>query len=220
MGKLFESLFNIRPEEQKKAVLMLLYSTCMIAAAFVVARTASSTLFLKRIDPKYLPFAYVASAIFVSLFAMIYTIIGDKLRRDRTIIASFAIFTVVILLFRGALEIAANSLVLMGSLYVFVEVMGTIAIIQFWTFASDVYTTREAKRLFAFIGAGGTIAGMVFGGVVRTIVKTIGTPNLLFIMISLFIVCTFIVLQLGRMFTDKLEEQLNTKKATKNEAEK
>ena len=169
MGKLFESLFNIRPEEQKKAVLMLLYSTCMIAAAFVVARTASSTLFLKRIDPKYLPFAYVASAIFVSLFAMIYTIIGDKLRKDRTIIASFAIFTVVILLFRGALEIAANSLVLMGSLYVFVEVMGTIAIIQFWTFASDVYTTREAKRLFAFIATAvlplvraSSAGGMVF----------------------------------------------------------
>ncbi len=220
MSKLLESLFNIRPEEQKKAIVMLLYSTCMIAAAFVVGRTVSSTLFLKRIDPKYLPFVYVASAIFVSLFSVIYTRIGDKLRQDRTIMISFAIFAVLILLLRGVLEVAANSLLLMGALYVFVEVIGTIAIIQFWIFANDVYTTREAKRLFAFIGAGGTIASMVFGGLVRTTVKAVGTPNLLFLIATLFIICIFLVRQLGRMFSEKLEEQLKIKKAPKDDLKK
>ena len=212
MTQLLESLFNIRPEEQKKALLMLLYSTCMIAAAFVIARTVASTLFLKRIDPKYLPLTYVASAIFVSLFSMGYAKFGNKLRRDRTIIISFVIFTIVILSLRGLLEIAPHSIWLMGALYVFVEVMGTLAIIQFWTFANDVFTTREAKRLFAFIGAGGTIAAIVFGAIVRSTVKTIGAPNLLFMIAGLFVVCIFVVFQLGRMFLEKLETQQRIEK--------
>lgn len=219
MSNFLELLFNIRPEEQKKALLMLLYSTCMIAAAFIVARTVSSTLFLKRIDPKYLPLTYVASAIFISLFSMVYTKIGDKLRRDHTIIASFAIFAIVILGLRGALEVAANSLLLMGTLFVFVEVMGTIAIIQFWTFANDVFTTREAKRLFAFIGAGGTIASMIFGGIVRSTVKIIGAPNLLFMIAGLLILCMLIVSQLGRNFSKELEDQQKREKAHKDESE-
>ncbi len=212
MTQLLESLFNIRPEEQKKALLMLLYSTCMVAAAFVIARTVASTLFLKRIDPKYLPLTYVASAIFVSLFSMGYAKFGNKLRRDRTIIISFVIFTIVILSLRGLLEIAPHSIWLMGALYVFVEVMGTLAIIQFWTFANDVFTTREAKRLFAFIGAGGAIAAIVFGAIVRSTVKTIGAPNLLFMIAGLFVVCIFVVFQLGRMFLEKLETQQRIEK--------
>jgi len=219
MTQLLESLFNIRPEEQKKALLMLLYSTCMIAAAFVIARTVASTLFLKRIDPKYLPLTYVASAIFVSLFSMGYAKIGNKLRRDQTIIFSLVVFIIVILGLRGLLEVAPNSIWLMGTLYVAVEVIGTLAIIQFWTFANDVFTTREAKRLFAFIGAGGTIAGIIFGGIVRSTVKTIGAPNLLFMIAGLFVVCIFVVFQLGRMFLKKLEAQQTIEKTYAGEHE-
>lgn len=219
MTRLFESLFNIRPEEQKKALMMLLYSTFMIAAAFVIARTVASTLFLKRIDPKYLPLTYVASAVFISLFSMAYTKITDNLRRDQTIIYSLAVFTMVVLGLRGLLEVAPNSLWLMGTLYVFVEVMGTLAIIQFWTFANDVFTTREAKRLFAFIGAGGTIAAIVFGSIVRSTVKIIGAPNLLFMIAILFVVCMVLVFQLGRMFMSKLEarQRLETANMQKGE---
>lgn len=214
MRKLIESLFNIRPEEQTKALLMLLYSTCIIAAAFVVARTVSSTLFLKRIDPKYLPLTYIATAVFVSLASTLYAKIGDRLRRDRTIVASFALFTVVILVLRGALEVASHSLLLMGSLFVFVEVMGSVSIIQFWTFANTVFTTREAKRLFAFIGAGGTIAGVLFGAIVRTTVPFIGAPNLLFMMAGLLVICIFLVSRLGRLFAGELEGRRQSSQAS------
>lgn len=207
MTNFIESLFDIRPEEQRKAFLMFLYSACMIAAGFIIARTVSSTLFLKRIDPKYLPLTYVAIAVFVSLFSMGYTKVSDKLRIDKTIIGSFAIFLIVTLGLRAALEVAPNSLLLMATLFVFVEIMGTIAIIQFWTFANIVFTAREAKRLFAFFAAGGTTAGIVFGGIVRSIVENIGTPNLLFMIAGLQVFCIFLVFQLGNDFAEQLDIQ-------------
>jgi len=206
MTAVLESLFNIRREEQKKALLMLLYSTCLIAGAFIIGRTVASTLFLKRIDPAYLPLTYVASALFVSIGSIAYSRVEDILRRDRVILLTFIVFTVLTLAFRFGLLASPQSIILMGGLFVLVEVMGTIGIVQFWTFANDVFTTREGKRLFAFIGAGGTIAQVVFGGLVKTTVKSIGAPNLLFVMAGLFFFCIFILGWLGKIFDDRLEE--------------
>ena len=220
MRNLIESLFNIRQEEQKKALLMFLYSACMIAAGFIIARTVSATLFLKRIDPKYLPLTYVASAVFVSFFSMAYTKISHRWRLDHTIIGSFIVFIIATLGLRGALEILPSSIVLMGTLFVFVELMGTIAIIQFWTLANDVFTTREAKRLFAFFAAGGTIASIFFGGIVRLTVEMIGTANLLFMIAGLQILCILLVFHLGRNFAPQLNRQYKKEKFDQKMSEK
>ena len=36
--------------------------------------------------------------------------------------------------------------------------LGSLVVIQFWTLANDVFHAREAKRLFGYIGGGGTLA--------------------------------------------------------------
>ncbi|MBD68115.1 MAG: hypothetical protein CMG43_04905, partial [Candidatus Marinimicrobia bacterium] len=68
----------------------------------------------------------------------------------------------------------------------------SITILQFWLLAGEIFNPRQAKRLFSFIGIGGSIAGISSGYLIRPFVKNYGAENLLIptiamiAMISLF----------------------------------
>ena len=47
--------------------------------------------------------------------------------------------------------------------YIWVGILGVLAPTQVWTLANYLLTTREAKRVFGLVGAGG-ITGWIFSG--------------------------------------------------------
>ena len=68
--------------------------------------------------------------------------------------------------------------------YIWVGILGVLAPTQVWTLANYLLTTREAKRVFGLVGAGG-ITGWIFSGLLaeplaRT--KGLGTESLLLVM--------------------------------------
>ena len=46
--------------------------------------------------------------------------------------------------------------------FVWVSVFNLFAVAVFWSFMADLFTSEQGKRLFGFIGAGGT-AGALLG---------------------------------------------------------
>ncbi len=206
MSGWLEVALKVRPGEGRKTFLMFLYSLFLIPAPFIIGRTVSATLFLKRIDPSYLPLVYIGSAFGVGLLSVFYARVANRLRRDYMIMLTLALAVVFVIFFRIAVWRWERAFSVMFLLYVFIEMLGAISIIQFWTFANDLFTSREAKRLFGLIAAGGTVSQVIFGGLVRAVVKKLGAPNLLFLIASLLFICFFIVFSLGRNFSEELDE--------------
>ncbi|MCK5360713.1 MAG: MFS transporter [Gammaproteobacteria bacterium] len=63
--------------------------------------------------------------------------------------------------------------------FIWVSVFNLFVVSVFWSFMADIFTNRQAQRLFGFIAAGGT-AGAIFGPALTTIlVKPLGAENLL-----------------------------------------
>jgi AAA family ATP:ADP antiporter len=52
--------------------------------------------------------------------------------------------------------------------FIWVGIFNLMIIAQFWSFANDVYTEEQGKRLFAILGLGQTL-GATFGGAVSTV---------------------------------------------------
>lgn len=68
--------------------------------------------------------------------------------------------------------------------YVWVNVFNMFIVSLFWSFMNDVFGRGQAKRLFAFIAAGGT-AGAICGPIItRSLVQTVGLAPLLLISAS------------------------------------
>jgi ATP:ADP antiporter, AAA family len=68
----------------------------------------------------------------------------------------------------------------------------------FWCFMADLFKSEQAKRLFGFIGVGGTLGGIVGAGVTATLVERIGTVNMLLVSFTLLEVATLIVIRFPR----------------------
>lgn len=207
---------KIRPGEAEKVILMALY-LFLAVFAFITGRITRDSLFLSAFDKSLLAWMYVTIAVAVPVPAYIYARFADRFRRDRIILTTLLIF--VGLIIAGHFLIATEFKPVYIVLYNFVEILGAFLMIQFWTFAGDLFPSRDAKRLFPVIGGGGVIAGMVSGVAVGSLAKAVGTENLLLLQALLLGGCFFIVRRIGRMHRLQLQEAIASR-TTRTEKKK
>ena len=82
--------------------------------------------------------------------------------------------------------------------FVWVSVFNLFAVAVFWSFMADLFTAEQGKRLFGFIGAGGT-AGALLGPVITIGLSVpLGPTNLLIAAIVFLELAVFCVYRLER----------------------
>lgn len=181
-------LLQVREGEERR-VFQFFLCFFLLVSAFVVGKTARDTFFLSRFNPDYLPHMFIAVAIVVGVTVSVYTRIVNRFAILPTVLATFAIGTLSLIV----IQIFLNVPGIYAALYVWMDVISTITVIQFWLLANRAFTTREAKRLFGIIGSGGAVASTAVGFSVRPFVHAYGTEFLLpisagFIFMSLVVI--------------------------------
>ena len=69
--------------------------------------------------------------------------------------------------------------------YLWVNFFALMAVSMFWSFMNDVFTVEQGRRLYAIIGYGGLIGGLVGSALTSLLVQRIGTSNLFILAIML-----------------------------------
>lgn len=197
--------FKVRAGEGVKVALMATY-LLLAVSTFIAGRIARDALFLTVFSNKDLAYMYISIAVMVPLPAYFYARVADRVRRDHLILATLVVIAVSMALTRLLLNTGQRWVFIF--LYNFVEVFGTFLMLQFWTFAGDLFSSREAKRLFPVIGAGGLVGSVVSGVTVSGLAKLIGTEDLLWLQIAMLMCCGLIVRRLGRMENARLTESI------------
>ena len=120
---------------------------------------------------------YVASALAVAVVGFVYTPLAARWRRDRVAAASALGFAVLF-----CVAFVAERLGMPGiyvALYIYVEVLGSLVLLQFWTLMNELYHAREARRLYGIVGTGGTVANIVIGVATSALATRLGAPSVL-----------------------------------------
>lgn len=87
--------------------------------------------------------------------------------------------------------------------FIWVSVFNLFVVSVFWSFMTDIFTNRQAQRLFGFIAAGGT-AGALLGPALTTIlVKPFGTENLLLLSAAFLLWAILCISQLASWSHDQ-----------------
>ena len=95
---------------------------------------------------------------------------------------------------------AADADVWIGrAFFVWTSVIALFVTSVFWCFMADVFRSEQAKRLFGFIGVGGTLGSITGTEVTALLVKRIGTSNLLLASAVLFELGVFVVYMFPRI---------------------
>ncbi|MCB0162801.1 MAG: HEAT repeat domain-containing protein [Anaerolineae bacterium] len=178
---LIQSIFKIRPGEGGTVGLLFVYYFLLISGNVVVSQTVSRALFLSALPRDAIPYRYIGVTFGIVLGGSLYARVATRYRRDRLIIGSTGVMLVGVLLFRALLETPwANSLVILGGMYVYFEVVQVLGIIQFWTLAAEILNSREGKRLFSLIAGGGAMATIIGGAALSVIAGYVAPQNLIF----------------------------------------
>jgi HEAT repeat protein len=178
-------LAPVHPGEGKVVGLCLAVNF-FVVAGIMFGRNARDSLFLIYFGVEYLPVMYFANAAFLILCSVAYTILVDRMERGKFLAGVSVIFI---------LSLLGSRMVLLGHprwffpvLYIEAQVVWYFSLMQFWTFAGDLFDTRQAKRLFPFLAVG-ALLGMIGVGVgSRKIVHGLGTENLLLVWAGLILV--------------------------------
>jgi ATP/ADP translocase/HEAT repeat protein len=195
---------HIRSGEGLRAYLMFFYSLNVVGA-FICGRIVRDALFLSKSDLSILPWLYVSVFAAVAFPSIIYARFSERFRRDKLIVGLTAFFIVTMVLswlFISSINSGGEvrNHWFFAFFYVWIEVMGAFIMIQFFTFAGDIFTSREAKRLLPFILGGGTMANIIFGFGSRALVKyfELPTQDLILAVAACLMICIGAVVLLGR----------------------
>ena len=207
---------NLEQAEGYTLSLLSLSLLVVIGATSVIGRTVGRSLFLSALPLQFIPFRYLAVTTGVVLASLLYNRLAGSFQRDRLIRWTTLAMIIGLLIFRVLLNTSlADSLWMLGGFYVFLEITMSLTIVQFWTFASDLVNTRQAKRMFPIINAAGNFGSLLAGAAVTILVVWLGTLNMLFIMMGLLAVYILLVERLGRGNTHQIAHAVPAKTADK-----
>ncbi|PJK13121.1 MFS transporter [Lysobacteraceae bacterium NML120232] len=80
--------------------------------------------------------------------------------------------------------------------FIWVAVFNLFAVSVFWSYMADVFDNEQAKRVYGFIAAGGTIGALTGPVITRFLVETVGVGNLLLVSAGFLLVCLLCIMQL------------------------
>ncbi len=180
----------IHPGEGPVVGISLLVNLLLVAG-IMFGRNARDSLFLVYFGVQYLPLMYFANAAFLILCSVGYTTLVDKIERGKFLAGVSLIFVASLILSRVVL--LGHPRWFFPILYIEAQVVWYFSLMQFWTFAGDLFDTRQAKRLFPFVAVGALLGMIGVGLGSKQIVRTLGTENLLLVWAGLI----FIALILG-----------------------
>jgi AAA family ATP:ADP antiporter len=114
---------------------------------------------------KNLPWLFTATFVSLLVAQPLYGALVAKLPRIRFIPIVYHFFAANLVLFWLLLIFDVEKVIVARVFFVWVSVFNLFAVAVFWSFMADLFTSEQGKRLFGFIGAGGT-AGSLLGPVI------------------------------------------------------
>jgi AAA family ATP:ADP antiporter len=148
--------------EGADAVLLML-SVYLLLTAYYVLKVVREPLILSAGGAELKSYTAAFQAVLLIFLVPAYGAVANRVNRIRLIgiVTLFFISNLVVFYFLAH----ANTPGLGAAFFVWVGIFNMMIVAQFWSFANDVYTPEQGRRLFGILGFGQTL-GAASGGVI------------------------------------------------------
>lgn len=173
-----------------------LYFFALLASTFVL-RPLRDTMGLNGGADKY-PWLFTGTLVAMLLVSAPFAWLVTKLPRKRFIPIVYRSSIACLLVFWAVFEFSPKSAFLVASytFFIWFSVFNLFVVSVFRGFMADVWNLDQAKRLFGFIGIGGTLGALAGSGLATWLAKPIGSTRLVFVSVLLLEIAVFAVRRL------------------------
>jgi len=184
------------PQERAAALWSFAYFFTLLAGYYVLRPLRDEMGIVGGV--RNLPWMFTATFVTLLVAQPLYGELVAKLPRARFIPIVYHFFVINLALFWLLLTLQIDTAIVARLFYVWVAVFSLFAVAVFWSFMADLFTADQGKRLFGFIGAGGT-AGALIGPIITIWLSVpFGPVNLLIAAMILLEAAVFCVWRLER----------------------
>lgn len=176
---LVHTLLRVRRDERLPLALAFVYFFCVLAAYYVLRPIRDEMGVAGGVAN--LPWLFLGTLSATMLISPLFSRLVARLPRRRFVSWAYRSLIVCLFLFGLCLYLLpAPAQVWVGRVFfVWLSVFAVFAVSLFWAVMADVFQTRQARRLYGLIGAGGTLGGMAGGLLTGWLVEWTGTWPLL-----------------------------------------
>ena len=184
------------PQERAAALWSFAYFFALLAGYYVLRPLRDQMGIAGGV--KNLPWLFTATFLTLLVAQPVYGALVERLPRARFIPIVYHFFVANLIVFWALLTFDIETAVVARVFFVWVSVFNLFAVAVFWSFMADLFTSEQGKRLFGFIGAGGT-AGALLGPIMTIWLSVpLGPVNLMIAAVIFLELAVFCVYRLER----------------------
>ena len=187
------------PQERAAALWSFAYFFTLLAGYYVLRPLRDQMGIAGGV--RALPWTFTATFVTLLVAQPLYGALVAKLPRARFIPITYHFFVANLALFWVLLRFDVETVIVARTFFVWVSVFNLFAVAVFWSFMADLFTADQGKRLFGFIGAGGTAGSLLGPTITIGLSKPLGPVNLLIAAIIFLELAVFCVHRLERRAT-------------------
>ena len=175
----FKQLASFEPGEARVAVWACIYYFCLMCSYFIVKPIRDEMGVVSGVEN--LQYLFTATFIVMLIIVPVFGWISTRYTREKFLPYVYIFFIANILTFYILFKTGFTQVYIARAFYVWVSVYNLFVVSVFWSFMSEIFSSAQAGRLFAFIAAGGTAGGIIGPALTSSLVTILGPENLLVI---------------------------------------
>src|ERR1043165_6504230 len=194
---LLRRVVDVRPNEVRALVASFAFFFFLLSSFFVLRPIRDAVAAASGVNK--LPWLFAGTLTVTLLCNPLFSWLVVRFPVRRVIPISYHFFTASFLIFYGVLRFASGGEgsavdVWMGrAFFVWTTVFALFNTSIFWCLMADAFRSQQAKRLFGFIGVGGTIGSIIGSAVTAALAPRIGATNLLLVSCTLLQLAILVV---------------------------
>jgi ATP:ADP antiporter, AAA family len=205
---------DVRPDEVRALLTSFAFFFFLLSSYFVLRPIRDAVAAASGVSK--LPWLFAGTLAVTLIFNPLFSGLVVRFPIRRVIPISYHFFVANLLVFYGVLRFAASTEgstvdVWMGrTFFVWTTVFALFNTSIFWSLMADVFRSDQAKRMFGFIGVGGTLGSIAGSAATAALAPKIGAVNLLLVSAGLLELAIFTVVRFplnahgGPIVTDRI----------------
>jgi AAA family ATP:ADP antiporter len=197
--RLLQRVVDIRPDEFRAVAWSCAYFFCILSAYYVIRPIRDEMGVAGGVSN--LPWLFTGTLVGMLVANPPFSWLVTRLPRVTFVSITYRFFMLNLLVFFVLLKVnTGDANIWVGRVfYIWSAVFNLFVVSVFWAFMADLFSSSQGKRLFGFIGAGGTIGGILGSSITALLVERLGPALLLFVSIALLEVAVLAVRRLSAL---------------------
>jgi AAA family ATP:ADP antiporter len=178
---LFRFIVDVKPRELRALLLSFVYYFLILSSYYVIRPIRDD--FGAAGGLENLPWMFTGTLVVMLVANALFSALVARYTRRRFIPVAYRFLIANLLIFFALLFFVSkqNQIWVGRAFFVWTSVFNLFVVSVFWAFMVDVFNSDQGKRLFGFISVGGTLGAIVGAAITASLVRKIGSVNLLLI---------------------------------------